>query len=235
MNSAAAGAACRTSCRDHLLDAAETVVVGSGIGSLTLDAVAAQAKVSKGGLLYHFRSKDALIEALVVRICEGWRADYTEAIAGVEPGPGRVARGLMSMCISTPEKWTETLRRSSVVLVAVLTNNPALVKPLRDVYRGLFRLLEEDGGGKRSPEGEVVVLALNGLWFEWIFGLEDMCPERLGAIRGTLMNLVAGGAAAVGRGNGAGKKKSGAARETVKVGSSKTRTARGRTGRGPRA
>jgi hypothetical protein len=38
---------------DRVLDAAEAVVVRQGIGNLTLEAVAAEAKISKGGLLYH--------------------------------------------------------------------------------------------------------------------------------------------------------------------------------------
>ncbi|MFN7021878.1 MAG: TetR/AcrR family transcriptional regulator [Phycisphaerales bacterium] len=176
-----------STCRDHLLDSAEEVVLRSGVGALTLDAVAAQAKVSKGGLLYHFPSKDALIESLVKRACENWRADYTQAIASVPDGPGRVPRGLMSMCIGTPDKWTRSLRRSSVVLVAVIANNPSLTRPLRDVYRRLFAMLRND---PLSAEGELVVLALNGLWFEFIFGLQDMSPRRLASIRGALEKLL---------------------------------------------
>lgn len=176
-----------STCRDHLLDSAEEVVLRSGVGALTLDAVAAHAKVSKGGLLYHFPSKDALIESLVNRTCENWRSDYTQAIAAVADGPGRVPRGLMSMCIGTPDKWTRSLRRSSVVLVAVIANNPSLTRPLRDVYRRLFAMLKND---PLSAEGELVVLALNGLWFEFIFGLQDMSPQRLTSIRGALEKLL---------------------------------------------
>ena len=40
--------------RKRLLDAAAAVVRRDGAGALTLDAVAAEAGVSKGGLLYHF-------------------------------------------------------------------------------------------------------------------------------------------------------------------------------------
>jgi len=211
----------RTTCRDHLLDAAERVVVKTGIGSLTLDAVAKRAKVSKGGLLYHFPNKDALIEALVLRICNGWRADYTEAIGSVPEGPGRGSRGLMNMCISTPEKWTETLRQSSVVLVAVLANNPKLIKPLREVYGGLFKLIDVDR--QSAAIGEIVVLALNGLWFEFIFGLKEVSPARLAAIRKTLNGFVetdlgriggriGGRVGGVGKGSGGAKKSAGAGR-----------------------
>ena len=78
--------------RDAMLAAAERVVIRQGIANLTLDAVAAEAGMSKGGLLHHFPSKDRLVEALVTRSAEGWRACYTEAYERTPPGPGRIGR-----------------------------------------------------------------------------------------------------------------------------------------------
>jgi AcrR family transcriptional regulator len=40
---------------------------------MTLEAVAREADVSKGGLLYHFPSKEALISGMVRRLIEGYR------------------------------------------------------------------------------------------------------------------------------------------------------------------
>ena len=51
--------------RRRILDAAQDLARSTGPGNLSLDAVAAQAGVSKGGLLYHFPSKNRLMEALV--------------------------------------------------------------------------------------------------------------------------------------------------------------------------
>jgi AcrR family transcriptional regulator len=62
--------------QNTLLDAAEAVVMRQGIANLTLDAVAAEAGMSKGGLLHHFPTKDRLVEALVTRSAENWRACY---------------------------------------------------------------------------------------------------------------------------------------------------------------
>ena len=55
----------RDATRRRLLDAAAAVVRRDGPRALTLDTVAAQAGLSKGGLLYHFATKDALVDALV--------------------------------------------------------------------------------------------------------------------------------------------------------------------------
>lgn len=171
-----------------MLDAAEAVVAKLGISALTLDAVAAEAGASKGGLLHYFRTKDVLIEAMVVRTCDRWRSDTREAIALTPPGPGRAARAVLSMCVGRPQDWTEPMRRSGAVLVAALATNPSLVEPMRRVHQELFNEARDDGlpGGV----GEIVLLATNGLWFEWIFGLGEVHPERLAAIRGALVSLL---------------------------------------------
>src|SRR5215216_5514144 len=57
----------RPSRRAELLDAAIAVIRRDGAQRLTLDAVAAEAGVSKGGVLYHFGSKRALIDGLLDR------------------------------------------------------------------------------------------------------------------------------------------------------------------------
>ncbi len=51
--------------REAILDAAASLVHEHGASSLTLDATCARAGMSKGGLLYHFRSKEDLLLALV--------------------------------------------------------------------------------------------------------------------------------------------------------------------------
>lgn len=53
---------------DRLLDAFARLLIDQGERAATLDAVAAEAGVSKGGLLYHFASKQALVDGLLDRL-----------------------------------------------------------------------------------------------------------------------------------------------------------------------
>ncbi len=173
---------------DQLLDAAEAVVLRDGIGKLTLDAVAEAASVSKGGLTYHFTSKEKLVEALVVRIVATHRRDQDEAIAAAPPGPGRVLRALLSMCLNKPADWKENVRRTSMVLMAAMVSNPELVQPLRDLYADVHARLKDD---RLAPGyGEVVLAALDGMWFSWIFGIQDLTEERMAQFRLRLDELV---------------------------------------------
>ena len=54
--------------RERILDALESVVAQDGPAGATLEAVAAKAGISKGGLLYHFGTKEALYRGLLDRL-----------------------------------------------------------------------------------------------------------------------------------------------------------------------
>lgn len=172
-----------------LLDAAESVVVHRGIGNLTLDAVAAEAGMSKGGLLHHFPSKDRLVEAMVVRHAQCWRDCYTAGYNSVSEGPGRMARGLLNRCLTDAECWTEQLRRSTSAVFAALAQNPTLIEPMREAYADLYKLIMADG----LPDGvaDAVVTAIDGLWLYWVLGLVPVDQQRMNRLRRGLETLLA--------------------------------------------
>jgi AcrR family transcriptional regulator len=175
--------------QDRLLDAAEVVVARQGIASLTLDGVAAEAGMSKGGLLHHFPSKDRLVEALVTRCAESWRASYLEAYERAPEGPGRMARALLSHCLSDAQGWTEQVRRSASAVFAALAQNPSLIEPMRAVHGDLHRRIAADG--LAPGVGEAVVAAIDGLWLDWVLGLVPVDHERLVRVRIALEGMLA--------------------------------------------
>ncbi len=189
---------------DRLLDAAEAVVVRQGIGNLTLEAVAAEAGMSKGGLLHHFPTKDRLVEGLVRRTAENWRACCTEACARVPEGPGRMVRGLLNHSLSDAKSWTEQCRRSSSAVFAALAQNPALIEPMRAAYADLRRRIGEDG--LPPGVGETVAAAIDGLWLYWVLGLvpidQDLVVRVRGALEDMLSRVAPSPAPAGGRANG---------------------------------
>ena len=175
--------------RGRLLEAAGAVIRRDGAQALTLDAVAAEARMSKGGLLHHFPSKDRLVEALVTRTAEAWRSCYTEAYERTPKGPGRMARALLDHCLSDAKCWTEELRRSSSAVFAALAQNPALIEPMRAVYADLHRRIAKDG----LPPGvaEAVAAAIDGLWLDWVLGIVPLEQVRVVRVRRALEDMVA--------------------------------------------
>ena len=77
-----------TTSRERILDAYADVLAIDGERHATLEAVAAKAGVSKGGLLYHFPSKDQLAEALCDRLV-ALAADDVAEMRESPDGPAR--------------------------------------------------------------------------------------------------------------------------------------------------
>ena len=85
----------RTSNRRKILDAIIAIVERDGITAVTFDAVAAETGLTRGGLLYHFPSREALILAAHQHLADQWEAGM-EKIAGgkadtVEPAERDIA------------------------------------------------------------------------------------------------------------------------------------------------
>ena len=74
--------------RERVLSAYEELLINEGPRGATLDAVTALAGVSKGGLLYHFKNKEALAAALITRLQE-LAAEDIRAMAADPEGPSR--------------------------------------------------------------------------------------------------------------------------------------------------
>lgn len=176
--------------RTRLLDAAETIAARDGVGALTLDAVAAAARVSKGGLLHHFRSKEALLAGLVERFALVCRAEF-EAMAQSEPeGPNRLLRGCVAWTFDQPGPWRERMERMTGVLLAAFLHDPKLIEPLRVFSAELrARLTQEEAGPGAAL---LVMFATDGMLMNEMFGLHTLSEAERGVLRSSLQ-AVAGG------------------------------------------
>jgi AcrR family transcriptional regulator len=204
---------------DVLLDAAEAVIVRDGIASLTLDAVAAQAGASKGGLLHHFPNKDRLVEALVVRTAAAMRAHHEQSFLETPAGPGRMARALLENTLRDMNEWCVSCRQGSAAAFAALAHNPSLIEPMRAVYADLYRRVAEDDG-LPAGLGDAVVAAIDGLWLYWVLGLVPVDQKMIVRVRNALQQILAHAAPA-----GAAKRGVSITRKSTKKASAAKRSA----------
>lgn len=147
----------RPSARDAMLDAAETVVIEQGAARLTLDAVARAAAVSKGGLMYHFPSKDALLQALVTRAIERSHQARAAQRARLPAGHGQELLAYLQASVGDPLDND----RVSRALLGVVTGNPQLMAPVREFYAARLKQLAREVPFERAA---LVYLATEGLW-----------------------------------------------------------------------
>lgn len=163
----------RSNSREDILDAAEAIVTEEGAGHLTLDAVATRADISKGGLLYNFPSKEALLKAMLARLLERCDADRREAQAR-ELAPDDPIADLKAMVL-TGFRQAGAREQVSGALLAAGAADPKLLSPVREWHEANFR---KYSAGKTHPlRVLVLMLAMDGLWLNELLHTSPMPPE----------------------------------------------------------
>ena len=172
----------------RILDAAEALVRGRGVAGLTIEAAAQGAGVSKGGLLYHFGTKEALLIAMLQRLGGILAEDVRAMIEGQTPGPGRVARALLEWAFGDQaDEINERCDRIAAVFLAAFHHDPALLDPVREIVSGVRAALAADG--LRPGQGLSIMAAGDGLLMARIFGLYELTREERKAMRKALAPL----------------------------------------------
>lgn len=119
--------------RSQIMVAALDVVQRAGAPRLTLDAVAEEAGLSKGGLLYNFPSKDALIRGMVEYLAGQFEAEI-EAARSVHHASGCPTLAAM---LDVTEGWLRTQRDVARAILPVTADKPDLRQPFMDVKNRL--------------------------------------------------------------------------------------------------
>jgi AcrR family transcriptional regulator len=163
----------RPSNRGRVLDAAARVALRDGPGAVTIESVVTQSGMSRGGVLYHFPSKDALLRALVEQ-----DIDAVREVTGLDSGQahGRSRQQRVRAYYDACTEWAPD--RGHAALAVALASNPALL----DSWARVQRDLDEVDGADTDDEpmsALVARLALDGLWFSDLIDAERFSgPQR---------------------------------------------------------
>jgi AcrR family transcriptional regulator len=148
-----------------VLDATKSILIERGSAYLTLDAVAADAGVSKGGLLYHFATKSALVDGLAERL-----QAFTEANLARAETDGVVRTFLETSLPGSDEAdhyWAVFSAMRSGLEVSDETR--AIVQRVFAVWSDALRAALDD-----PVHADVVRLVGDGLYLGAVLGLEPL-------------------------------------------------------------
>lgn len=161
--------------REAILQAAAAVFAAHGFAAATTDAIARAAGVSKGGLYWHFASKDAMLAALLETIFDTEMALLREVVGAGGPAAERVrqlVRGAMAAALQLPQAQPIALEfyalaaRDADVRAFLLRYYGRYHELLAELFRQGFA-----GGEFRhgTPEAAAVALIaqLEGLVLVW--------------------------------------------------------------------
>ncbi|RUP08019.1 TetR/AcrR family transcriptional regulator [Hyphomicrobium sp.] len=152
--------------RSQLLDVAAKLCAEVGISNATLEAISQRAGVSKGGLLHHFPTKQALIVALIDKLLDDLSTGVESYIAKDPDPAGRFTRAYLLASLEiqkspNAEHWN--------TLGIMLATEPEM----RARYLSwLSEQILRHGKSEETIECLIVRMAADGVWFSAAVGID---------------------------------------------------------------
>jgi AcrR family transcriptional regulator len=161
------------------------IVRDQGVAKLTLDEAARVAGLSKGGVLYHFKSKDDLIRGMVSRMTESCDALHLRYYAEQPEGPYRWARTVVHTAFDPEGPGGDP---ASGALLAAIAINPELMAPIHEKYAQWVERVKSD-----SPDplkAALICTAMDGFVFQRILGLTLATDEDLTRLKELALEML---------------------------------------------
>lgn len=168
--------------KDKICESAMQVAIRDGLLAMTLDNVARQAGISKGGVMYHFPGKEELIRGVLDYFSQQCETMLMRRVVD-DPEPRlRWARCMLDCLFpETPESETRTdsgeissevLSRFFMAMLAGAVTSPSAMQPLRDLATRMRKRFMSDPN--EGMEQILVWLAIDGLFLWQFVGLIDI-------------------------------------------------------------
>ncbi|MEM9174354.1 MAG: TetR family transcriptional regulator [Myxococcota bacterium] len=161
--------------REQILNTAEARLLAEGPSGLVLDAIAADAGISKGGLLYHFRSKEALVSGLCERMLAGFDAQLDALAASDGAETGAFTRAYLATTVTAEGKPADNSAQLMAAILATLGRDSAHLEQVRAHFARWHARLATDGIDETTAT--IVRLAADGLWLSALLGLNEFDPD----------------------------------------------------------
>ncbi len=173
----------RPSSRPLILDAAIRVTEREGITHLTLEAVADEAGLTKGGLMYHFRTRDELLLAIQQHLIDTWEA---QLLAELGKPPQEATASERAAAYVTVDAHGSASKAELAFLVES-ASDPALAQPWDAMMRRW--VTEPETADSPSMDLFLARLAADGAWLYEATSGVALSPEVRDELRRRILTL----------------------------------------------
>jgi AcrR family transcriptional regulator len=168
--------------RRDLLDAAARIATRAGVQTVTVEAVSAEAGVTKGAFFHHFPSKQALVSAVFHDLIDRLDAYLADAIAADPLPHGRFTRAYIHAVTEPDAGGSDGLW---IAVYFATLSNAELRDGWRDWLAGRLADHAEDGPDIALQTAR---FAADGIWLGMITG-SGPAPDDLARLRAHLVAL----------------------------------------------
>jgi AcrR family transcriptional regulator len=157
--------------RAKVLEAARRIVENQGAGHLTFDQLAVESGVTRGGITYHFPTKEALLKGLI----EADIVDWEKASDTLTPNcPCPQTAALMGQIRCNLDSHDAGHKRFVSGLMSAAMVDPTLLDPIRAHQKRKFSAWSWNDDDLLRY---VFLLAAEGVFWQDVFDMNPLPPE----------------------------------------------------------
>lgn len=156
--------------RAQILAAARQIVEREGAGALTFEELSRVSGLTRGGITYHFPTKDALLRGLLEHDLEQWRESEAACTPDDLPCPSQ--RELLGF-IRSHTSQDDRRRRFVAGMLSAAVHRPELLDGCREEIRARFH---DVAWTESALRGHLLRLAAVGLFWEDVFQIPSLPP-----------------------------------------------------------
>lgn len=166
-----------------IIDTTKQFIIENDFTSLTLDAIAEKANISKGGLLYHFPNKEELIMALGEATFDEFEDNFYQSAENDPVETGKWSRALIE--IMRADIIDDATLNIGVVAASILDQEEA--KTISTTYNSILEKLDDDGLDPLVVD--MIRLTLDGLYYSQTLDVAPLPKDRVERVIQELLTM----------------------------------------------
>lgn len=168
--------------RKRILDAAENIANRDGLSSLTIQAVANEANISKGGIFHHFSDKNCIIDAVFDRIIDKFSSSLDNFLAQDLHHRGKFTRAYINAIF---EEILISFKTECNHIAIALIIDPRLKHRWSKWITNKLIIFSEDS----NSDLNIARLAADGLWFAFFLETSKYSLSEISSLHNALINM----------------------------------------------
>ena len=159
--------------RKAILDNAALLAIEHGVQAVTIQAVADAVSVTKGGVVHHFPTKKALLDALFADLADHWEAELNRHISNHAAEVGALTRAYVE--VSIPDPTDVPARAYSYLALAAIGSDETRYYLSERIHKLLERHSETDN----FIELATIRFAAEGFWISQLTNMESRSHDEV--------------------------------------------------------
>ena len=172
----------------RILDAVMQLILQGGLPAVTLSAVCRKAGLSKGGLMHHFPTKEALVDAFLQQSVRDYLDLVQQTAEQHAAGAGKRAKAILELFLGEAKDCEPGMDGECAAVMVALIQGSGGKSLVDEVYQTLFHLIRDDGLSRDLAD--LIVVTIDGVWLQSMITADEMIAPRTKRIRNKLNQLI---------------------------------------------